>query len=128
MEAQYRILFVDDEQDITSIVKRGLEKQGNKFVVDTFNDPLKALDQFAAGKYDLAILDIKMPNMTGFDLYRELVKKDPEIKICFLSAFVIYREEFKRMFPSLKVGNFVSKPIKIADLARIVQEELSSKP
>lgn len=128
MQAQYRILFVDDEQDITTIVKRGLEKQGNDFVVDTFNDPLVALDQFAAGKYDLAILDIKMPHMTGFDLYRELVKKDPEIKICFLSAFMIYREEFKRMFPTLRVSNFVSKPIKIADLTKILQEELSSKP
>jgi DNA-binding response OmpR family regulator len=76
-----RILFVDDEQDITFAIGIGLEDNG--FVVDTFNDPLLALQSFKENdeknnnrkSYDLAILDIKMPKMNGFELYNE-IKKD----------------------------------------------------
>ena len=58
-----RIFLVDDESDILIFYKRGLE-QG--FLVDAFNDPVQALLAFKANKYDLVLLDIKMPRMNGF--------------------------------------------------------------
>jgi two-component system, OmpR family, response regulator ChvI len=125
--ARHRILFVDDEKDITAVVKSGLERRGG-LAVDTFNDPQKAAEEFQAGKYGLAILDIRMPNMTGFDLYRQLHKKDPDMRICFLTAYEIYRDEFKKMFPMIKVSCFVKKPIKVDDLAKIIEVELSVMP
>jgi len=51
------------------------------FVVDTFNEPKEALSNFKPNYYDLIILDIKMPNMDGFELYREMKEKDPNIKV-----------------------------------------------
>jgi DNA-binding response OmpR family regulator len=65
-----RILIVDDEPDITTALKMYLEIQG--FQVDAFTDPVNALVQFKAGVYQLLILDIKMPEMNGFELYTEI--------------------------------------------------------
>ena len=63
---KYRVMIFDDEQDITTIFKIGLEN--NEFVVTTFNDPLEALSKFRPRLYDLLILDIRMPGMNGFQL------------------------------------------------------------
>jgi DNA-binding response OmpR family regulator len=60
---------VDDEQDIT--LKTTLEETGS-FQVEAFSDPVLALSEFKAGVYDLAVLDIRMPGMNGFQLYRKL--------------------------------------------------------
>ncbi|HEX5920645.1 MAG TPA: response regulator [Nitrososphaeraceae archaeon] len=69
--APKKILIVDDEPDITSSLGKGLEQGG--YDVQVFNDPLVALSNFKPNVYDY--LDIKMPNMTGFELYHKL-KRD----------------------------------------------------
>jgi CheY-like chemotaxis protein len=58
---------VDDELDITLAIKTVLEESGF-FQVEAFYDPVLALSRFKAGAYDLAILDIRMPEMNGFQL------------------------------------------------------------
>jgi len=120
-----RILVVDDEQDITSVFKRGLEASG--FLVDTFNDPTEALSNFKEDYYDVLIFDIKMPKMTGFQLYREIRKKDNKARVCFMTAFDIYKEEFSKMFPSYEVKCFIKKPVRVNDLQQIVQGQVESK-
>ena len=93
-----RILLVDDEPDITTVFTLGLEDHG--FKVDTFNDPLQALSAFKSGSYDLALIDYKMPNMNGFELYLEIMKIDEKVKVCFITAFEVYHEELKQKFQS----------------------------
>ncbi|HYP42699.1 MAG TPA: response regulator, partial [Candidatus Nitrosocosmicus sp.] len=66
MEKTKKILVVDDEPDLTFACNMILELEG--FVVDTFNDPALALSNFKPNYYDLALFDIKMPKMDGFDL------------------------------------------------------------
>lgn len=88
-----QIMVVDDESDLTLFYQMSLEYYG--FVVDTFNEPKEALSNFKPNYYDLIILDIKMPNMDGFELYREIKEKDPDIKVCFLTASELYYEEFR---------------------------------
>jgi CheY-like chemotaxis protein/predicted transcriptional regulator len=109
-----RILVVDDESDISSAIKIGLEDSG--FAVDVFNDPHEALAGFKPGFHDLLIFDVKMPRMSGFELYREISKIDDKAKVCFLTAFEMYIEEFKRVFPSMNVKHFIQKPISMPDL------------
>ena len=117
-----RLLIVDDEPDITSVLRRGLEQYG--FVVDTFNDPVEALSDFNVGYYDLLLLDISMPKMNGFELYKEMAKIDNKVKVCFMTAFEIYRDEFKRLFPKLSLNCFANKPISIKTLANLLKMEL----
>ena len=69
-----RILIVDDEVDITTVYTLGL--QDNGFKVDAFNDPLQVLSDFKSGSYNLVLIDYKMPNMNGLELYREIRKID----------------------------------------------------
>jgi DNA-binding response OmpR family regulator len=76
-----RIMVVDDEYDLTLFYRMSLEYYG--FEVETHNDPKKALSSFKPDYYDLIILDIKMPNMDGFELHREIKEKDPNAKACF---------------------------------------------
>jgi two-component system, OmpR family, response regulator ChvI len=109
-----RILLVDDERDINTVVKKGLERVG--FKVCAFNNPLDALSNFEAGSYDVALLDIRMPSMNGFELYKKLREIDSKIKVCFITAFEMYEEEFKKLFPSYEVRCFIKKPIKLTDL------------
>jgi DNA-binding response OmpR family regulator len=81
---QRRILIVDDEPDIMLTLKIVLEDNG--FKIQAFTDPVLALRNFNTGSYDLALLDIIMPKITGLGLYKELRKIDNKIKVCFLSA------------------------------------------
>ena len=109
-----RILLVDDERDINTVVKKGLERVG--FKVRAFNNPLDALSNFEVGSYDVALLDIRMSSMNGFELYKKLRERDSKIKVCFITAFEMYEEEFKKLFPSYEVRCFIKKPIKLTDL------------
>lgn len=122
---KYRLLVVDDEPDITSVMKQGLEKEG--FDIDTFNNPLEALASFKPGVYDLLLLDVRMDRMNGFELYRQLKKKDEKAKICFITAFEIYYDEFRKMFPKVRVNCFVRKPVRLDELAKTIREEMELK-
>jgi CheY-like chemotaxis protein len=133
----YRILLVDDDPDILFTFKEGLEEElpdvdkskkifdrARKIQVDTFADPKEALSSFKAGVYDLLLLDIRMPDMNGFELYEELEKIDDKPKVCFITAYELYYEALKKDFPKLDVGCFIKKPISIEGLAKKITEEL----
>jgi DNA-binding NtrC family response regulator len=114
-----RILIVDDEQDIISVFKMVLEM--NDFEVDAYNNPLLALSNFKKNAYDLVILDIRMPDMDGFELYKKIKMVDDKVKVCFMTAFDDYRQEFKKSFPMLdEIKCFIRKPNAIEDLVNHV--------
>jgi len=106
------ILIVDDETDVCLTLKVVLE--GNGFKVDTFVDPTLALENFKSSRYDLLILDIKMPVMNGFQLYAQMKKIDLNIKALFLTALTDLQEydAFKKeVFPKEGQRHFIQKPI-----------------
>jgi len=117
-----KILIVDDDTDITLAFKKGLENDG--FKVDVFNDPQEALSNFEASKYDLLLLDIRMPKMNGFELYKEIDKIDNDVKVCFITAFEVYYEALREVFPSMEVECFIRKPIEIGNLVKRIKNEL----
>src|SRR5918911_2909684 len=114
-----RILIVDDEPDITSTFNMILEMNG--FEVDSYNDPLLALSNFKPDSYGLALLDIRMPKMNGFELYKRIKDIDKNVEVCFITAFEDYREEFKGAFPELEEAKYlIRKPKAIEDLVKHV--------
>ena len=124
----YKILFVDDDNDILIAIKASLEFHG--FIVDTFSNPLEALSSFKPEIYDLVLIDVKMPQMSGFEFHQELRKKalyGTEIKTCFITAYEIYFDTLRKEFPELYGGCFIRKPIKIEDLVNRINEELNQK-
>jgi DNA-binding response OmpR family regulator len=122
-----RILIVDDEPDITTALKMYLEIQG--FQVDAFTDPVNALVQFKAGVYQLLILDIKMPEMNGFELYTEIKKKDGTVKVFFLTALSEmhdYDAFKKEVFPKEGERYFIAKPVENEDILKRINTVLAN--
>ena len=119
------ILLVDNESDNTCVLSMGLEDAG--FKVDAFNDPMLALSNFKPNFYALSILDINMPKMNGYELYKEIRKIDDKIKISILTVSEIYNESLRAPPPRLldDVKCFIPKPVAIDDFVKKVKEELN---
>jgi two-component system, OmpR family, response regulator ChvI len=129
MNNERRILLVDDEPNIAFALTIGLEDNG--FEVDTFNDPLLALQSFKEKhnkkeSYAIALIDFRMPKMNGFELYNEMRKIDNRVKVCLITAFDIQKEALKAAIPELNAEKVViiKKPIKTVDLAKIVAQKI----
>jgi CheY-like chemotaxis protein len=118
-----RILIVDDDLDITRTFGLVLEDSG-LYEVDTYNEPLIALQNFRPTFYDLALLDIKMPQMNGFELSNKIENIDNKIKVCFISAYNVEDKALKEKYPSLQIKCFLPKPIAVSDLIKRLEIEL----
>lgn len=97
------------------------------FLVETFTNgwnALEALDNHPHNYYDLVLTDIRMPRMNGFELYRKIKEKIPSMKIVFITAFEINREEFSKVLPSIDVKDFIIKPISMTNLRNKLNEVL----
>jgi DNA-binding response OmpR family regulator len=120
-----RILFVGDEPDLTSLFKKALESAG--FSVNVFNNSADALKDFKSHFYDLVMLDIIMPKVDGFDLYQELRKVDPDVKICFLTASEKYHENLKEgEYQTLSKDLFIQKLLSIKKLIKEIHNRIGS--
>jgi DNA-binding response OmpR family regulator len=124
-----RIMIVDDEPDILSVIKRGLEAK-KEFEVDIFSSGEAALKNFetrSENYYDLIITDIRMPNMNGFELYRRIRELSSSVRIAFITAFEINKEEFSKVIPSVEVTDFISKPVSITILREKIRVMLPDR-
>jgi CheY-like chemotaxis protein len=118
-----RILIVDDDPDVTKTFGLVLEDSG-LYEVDTYNDSLTALQSFRPNFYDIALLDIRMPNMNGFELSDKIEKIDNKVKVCFISAYDVEDKALRKQFPSPQVKCFLPKPIAINVLIKKLETEL----
>jgi DNA-binding response OmpR family regulator len=121
-----RILVVDDEQDIVFTLKTILTEAG--FSVDAFTNPSVAFEMFRPDKYELIILDIRMPGLNGFELYMKLLELDSSIKVLFLTAvneFSIYAKFRSNVSPLLGKRYYLQKPVDLTKLLQRVDDMLS---
>jgi CheY-like chemotaxis protein len=139
MKTGKRILLVDDEPDITMAISIALESDG--FEVHSYNSPKLALFNFKPDYYDLAILDIKMPEMDGFRLYNQMKNIDGRIEICFITAAdkTYYegtqqeqeqnkkvQEKISPEYCALNEEIFIQKPISNGDLIREIKKRMEN--
>lgn len=110
-----KILFVEDEPDLGSLIKQYLETKG--FDIDWYDNPKNALKAFRenAATYGLCLLDVQMPQKSGFELAENIVKIKEHIPFVFLTA----RTEKKDRLTGLNIGatDYISKPFDIDELA-----------
>ena len=119
MDEMKRILLVDDESDVCFVLGDVLSEDG--FVVDSYKDPLLALSNFKAHSYSLVILDIRMPGLNGFVLYRGIRRLDIKVKICFLTTGEMYYG-YSDIFSSVPANHFIRKPIDNEELMKRINE------
>jgi DNA-binding NtrC family response regulator len=118
------ILVVDDELDIVIIFRQALSKQG--YSVFGFTDPALALEHFRLNSknYRLVIADVRMPNMSGFELAASIKAINPDAKILLMSAFEIGDLEFS-MSPA-KISDFIRKPIDVGTLVQKIKMAMTN--
>jgi CheY-like chemotaxis protein len=139
METGKRILLVDDEPDITMAISIALEADG--FEVHSYNSPKLALFNFKPDYYNLAILDIKMPEIDGFRLYNQMKNIDSRIEICFITAAdkTYYegpqqeqkqnksvQEKISPEYCALNEEIFIQKPISNGDLINEIKKRMKN--
>ena len=116
-EVKKRILIVDDEKDVGWTLKLILEYYG--FDIDCFTDSATALEKFKPNLYDLIILDIRMAEINGFELYDELKSRDSNIKTLFITALSSvepYNTRNSKVYPLRGVRHFMKKPVSREEL------------
>ncbi|MGB5090565.1 MAG: response regulator [Nitrososphaeraceae archaeon] len=123
-----RILIVDDERDVGRTLEMILENYG--FDIDCFTDAAMALKSFKPNVYDLIILDIKMAEINGFELYDQLKSRDSKIKTLFITALNSvepYNTRNSKVYPLRGVRHFMKKPVSSEDLLGQVYSMLVSQ-
>jgi DNA-binding response OmpR family regulator len=118
-----RILHVDDEADTLSVVKTILEKEGYE-VVDVLSGK-DALKDVELNGFSLIILDIMMPDMSGWDLFTRISDVKPGYKVIFLSIVDVSEERMKVLKES-GIKDYIKKPFDKDDFVARVKKVLKS--
>lgn len=108
-----RILAVEDEPEMADLLARGLRGEG--YVVDVAEDGVQAITLANEGGYDIAILDVMLPGMSGFELCRWLRRRDEALAIILLTA----RDAVDDRVRGLDAGadDYLTKPFEFIELA-----------
>src|ERR1051326_879782 len=114
------VMIVDDEFDIISVFKQGLERK--HFHVFGFTEPSLALEHFQLNqeKYGLVISDLRMPGMNGYEFLEKVKEIRPGIKVFLMTAFEINDTEFRKVLPDIKIECLMQKPISLAEFTSTV--------
>jgi two-component system cell cycle sensor histidine kinase/response regulator CckA len=119
-----RVFVVDDESMMRAFVRRSLRDEG--YATTTAGDGIEALQVAAQfGTFDMAIVDLRMPQMNGVELARRLRQTNPRLKVLYLTG---YRHQLLREKPILEEGeSLLEKPCTVAELRRIVRTLLDNR-
>jgi DNA-binding response OmpR family regulator len=118
-----KILLVDDELEFVSTLAERLALRG--IDVEWVNKPKEALNKATQNSYDLALLDVKMPGQSGFELKKELQEHCPDMKFIFLTGHGS-KEAYQTGSEHAGEEYYLLKPIKIDDLMGKISKVLSS--
>ena len=118
------ILVVDDDPDITKSFGLVLEDSGLFEKIELCNDPTLALSNLRPDMYDIALLDVKMPGLGGFELYNEIKKIDKKVRVCFVDGQPLDYGALKEEFPLLEIERLIPKPVAVSDLIKRLETEL----
>lgn len=121
MPQKNRILVVDDEDALRTVLSSELEGEG--YNVASAADGSEAIEILKKSAFDLILLDIKMPNVDGFEVLKFIKETHPLTKVIMLTGFA----DLKNAIESKKLGaeDFVSKPYDLVDLLTTVERVLS---
>jgi len=123
MNRKEKILIVDDEKIVRESLFHWFEEEG--YIVETAVDGEAALRLFDKGKFDLLLVDMKMPGMSGLDLLKKVKEIDNDSVVILITAFA----SVPTAITALKDGAFdyVTKPVDPDELAHLVKKALEQK-
>jgi DNA-binding NtrC family response regulator len=112
-QQQKRILVIDDNPDIVFTLRVGLEGDPTMQVFG-YDNPVTALVEFKPNFYDLLLIDVNVPLLDGFQLAQNLVRRDLNVRVCFMTSGEINMNAAREVHPLKSIGCFIKKPITTA--------------
>jgi len=120
-ESQARILVIDDDEDFRFIITRTLEKEG--YLVQAVGSGAEAIEALKSQKFDLALVDIKMPEMGGRETVKEIRKLDPQLPVLLVTGSPDWPDRELRA----AAQGWIYKPFRLAQLRSMVRELLEGE-
>lgn len=119
----FKVLVVDDDADLRLSVSSALSE--NHYRVDQATNGEEAVNRVRAGNYQLVLLDVNMPNLSGLEALKEIKAHDPSIIVIILTAFSNVRDAVE----ATKEGayNYLEKPIKAENLVYLIDKALKAQ-
>lgn len=114
-----RVLLVDDEADLASALAERLDMRGIE--ADWVNSGQEALERAAESRYDLAVLDLKMPKIGGLELKARMQALYPHMRFIFLTGYGS-EKDFQTVACESGEQCYLVKPVEIEDLIRLMRE------
>jgi DNA-binding LytR/AlgR family response regulator len=96
--------------------------------VDTFTNPLFALQMFKENpaRYSVALLDIRMPEISGIALAQLMLKVKPDAKIIIMTAYEVFADDLKHSLPMIRRDDILKKPFSLIQVCNAVKKQLKS--
>ncbi|NAL78130.1 response regulator, partial [Nitrososphaera sp. AFS] len=126
-QSNYNIMLIDDEQDILYSFTEGLSIAGYRS--EAFSDSQEALKRFSqmeSTHFDLVILDLRMPEINGIELYSKFKSINRAVKILFVSALDVM-PELVSIFPEIVKDDILRKPVEMNDFINKIKGKLPIK-
>ena len=122
--ARARLLVVDDEESMRYFLTRSLRRE--RYEVEAAASGEEALELAAGGRFDLALLDLRLPGMDGMEVLAALKARDPDIRVIVMTGF----GTVDRALLAMRKGaaDFLPKPLKLAEILAKVEEALGKRP
>jgi len=118
-----RILIVDDEAVVAFFLSEGLKGLGDEYDVYTTASAEGALEQFHGTRFDLAVVDYRLPGLSGLDLLERLQEISPETQTIVITAYS--SPELENEAARLLASRYLEKPFRLQELMCTVQEVLA---
>ncbi|MBN2433264.1 MAG: response regulator [Acidobacteria bacterium] len=123
MLKKVRILIVDDDPDVCEYLESFLKRDG--YEVRTINDPTKVLEEIKNSRYQIVILDLKMPRLSGVDLLKSIRSVDTDICIIIYTGYPSVDTAIETM--KQQVFDYIKKPFDIEDFRAVIDRAIKEK-
>ena len=120
----FKALVVDDDAGLRLSVKSTLDSAGGAYEVDEAFDGVNALEKLEETSYNIVLLDVDMPRMTGLEALKHIKEKDPATIVIIMTAFANIDDAVR----AVKEGayNYISKPVKSDELLAMVEKAMEA--
>lgn len=125
LEHEISVLVVDDEEPVREVISAGLVKRG--YSVTAANSGQAALDMADRKPFDVILLDVKMPGLTGIEVLRRLKERSPEALVIMLTAVADPDAVIRSTAMDMGAHSFLQKPLRLGELHECIQEALGQQ-